>query len=110
MSCCSPMCEFLTIQTTVNIWNKYPLTNHMLQETRCFDALAELYSLLNEEDVLFGLWKKRCSTEETRAALACIQHGFWEPAQDALLEAMRKQATGAYPAGHALFNFIVSPA
>ena len=48
----------------------------ILQETRCFDCLAELYGMLNEDDVLFGLWKRRGAANETRAALSCIQHGM----------------------------------
>jgi hypothetical protein len=67
------------------------------QETRCFDALAELYGMLNEEDVLFGLWKRRGAAEETRAALSCIQHGVLQPGQDYLLDAIRKAANNQYP-------------
>ncbi len=69
----------------------------ILQETRCFDALAELYSMLNEEDVLFGLWKRRGAAEETRAALSCIQHGVLQQGQDYLLDAIRKAANNQFP-------------
>ena len=62
--------------------------------------------MLNEEDVLFGLWKRRCAAEETRSALAHIQHGHVEAAQDVLLEAMHKQATGAYLTGTPSFNIV----
>lgn len=64
----------------------------LAQEMRCFDALAELYAALNEEDVLFGLWKRRCAAPETRSALAYLQHGNAEAAQDAFTEAMEKAA------------------
>ena len=67
------------------------------QETRCFDALAELYSMLNEEDVLFGLWKRRGVADETRAALSCIQHGLLQPGQDYLLDAIRRAAANQFP-------------
>lgn len=67
------------------------------QETRCFDALAELYGMLNEEDVLFGLWKRRGAAEETRAALSCIQHGMLQQGQDYLLDAIRKAANNQFP-------------
>ena len=70
----------------------------MRQETRCFDALAELYGMLNEEDVLAGLWKRRGTADETRAALSCLQHGLTQAGQDWLLEAMRKASVGAFPA------------
>ena len=66
------------------------------QETRCFDCLAELYGMLNEDDVLFGLWKRRGAALETRAALSCIQHGMLVRGQDFLEEAINKNQAGAY--------------
>lgn len=53
------------------------------QETMlCFqeilDSLAELYSLLQEEDMWAGLWQKRCKYSETATAIAYEQHGFFE--------------------------------
>jgi transformation/transcription domain-associated protein len=53
----------------------------LAQETRCFDALAELYKQLSEHDVLAGLWKKRCASDETRTGLSLMQQGQLEPAQ-----------------------------
>ena len=53
--------------------------------------------MLNEEDVLFGLWKRRGAADETRAALSCIQHGLLQAGQDYLLDAIRKAAAGAFP-------------
>ena len=38
----------------------------LVQEQRCFDALAELYSNLNEDDMLHGLWKLSASLQETQ--------------------------------------------
>ena len=67
-----------------------------LQETRCFDCLAELYGMLNEDDVLFGLWKRRGAAQETRAALSCIQHGMLVRGQDFLEEAINQNQAGAY--------------
>lgn len=42
------------------------------------DSLAELYSLLQEEDMWAGLWQKRCKFPETATAIAYEQHGFFE--------------------------------
>lgn len=42
------------------------------------DSLAELYSLLQEEDMWAGLWQKRCKFPETSTAIAYEQHGFFE--------------------------------
>lgn len=59
---------------TYNAWHiAIPLLeSHVMLfpgESRCFDALGELYRLLNEEDVLYGLWKRRALTAETKAGL-----------------------------------------
>ncbi|KAG6555625.1 hypothetical protein Mapa_002860 [Marchantia paleacea] len=75
------------------------LESHVLLfplETRCFDALAELYRMLNEDDVRYGLWKRRVITPDTRAGLSLVQHGFWQRAQDIFYQAMNKATLGAY--------------
>ena len=69
-----------------------------VQETRCFDAVVELYAGLGEEDVLAGLWKRKGAAEETRNALAAIQQGFLPRAQHILTSAMHKQDAGGYAA------------
>ena len=47
------------------------------------DALAEMYSLLNEEDMWSGLWQQRCRYPETATAIAYETQGFYEQAQSA---------------------------
>ncbi|XP_075538774.1 transcription-associated protein Nipped-A isoform X6 [Dermacentor variabilis] len=54
------------------------------------DALAELYSLLREEDLLGGLWQRRARHPETPLALALEQQGCFEQAQAALEAAMAR--------------------
>ncbi|XP_047232953.1 transformation/transcription domain-associated protein isoform X2 [Girardinichthys multiradiatus] len=54
------------------------------------DSLAELYSLLQEEDMWAGLWQKRCKFPETTTAIAYEQHGFFEQAQESYEKAMEK--------------------
>ncbi|XP_076856386.1 transformation/transcription domain-associated protein isoform X1 [Brachyhypopomus gauderio] len=54
------------------------------------DSLAELYSLLQEEDMWAGLWLKRCKFPETSTAIAYEQHGFFEQAQETYEKAMEK--------------------
>uniref|UniRef100_A0A8C6M1A9 Transformation/transcription domain-associated protein n=1 Tax=Nothobranchius furzeri TaxID=105023 RepID=A0A8C6M1A9_NOTFU len=54
------------------------------------DSLAELYSLLQEEDMWAGLWQKRCKFPETATAIAYEQHGFFEQAQESYEKAMEK--------------------
>ncbi|XP_077358463.1 transformation/transcription domain-associated protein isoform X1 [Festucalex cinctus] len=54
------------------------------------DSLAELYSLLQEEDMWAGLWQKRCRFPETATGIAYEQHGFFEQAQESYEKAMEK--------------------
>jgi transformation/transcription domain-associated protein len=73
------------------------LENHVVrypQENRCFDALAELYRLLDEGDVLVGLWRQRCAADVTRAGLALAQHGHWQQAQDVFFQGMQNATSG----------------
>ncbi|KAM7524076.1 hypothetical protein LguiA_013978 [Lonicera macranthoides] len=67
-----------------------------LNDTKCSESLAELYRLLNEEDMRCGLWKKRSITAETRAGLSLVQHGFWQRAQSLFYQAMVKATQGTY--------------
>eukprot|EP00879_Flechtneria_rotunda_P005042 GHRR01005319.1.p1 GENE.GHRR01005319.1~~GHRR01005319.1.p1 ORF type:complete len:3477 (+),score=1416.33 GHRR01005319.1:1112-11542(+) len=65
------------------------LESHVIifpDETRCFDALAELYKLVGEEDMLIGLWRRRCVHPSTRVALSLLQMGMVERAQALLAE------------------------
>eukprot|EP00798_Chlamydomonas_sp_ICE-L_P011532 gene11532-34244_t len=52
-------------------------------ETRCFDSLVELYRCVGEQDVVYGLWRKRFPTESTRLSLSLMQTG-WERAEEIL--------------------------
>ena len=69
------------------------------QETRCFEALADLYGALGETEMLAGAWQRRGAADETRAALSCLQHGQLERAQALLADALRRAASGwpAFP-------------
>ncbi|XP_051789631.1 transformation/transcription domain-associated protein isoform X2 [Erpetoichthys calabaricus] len=61
-----------------------------LPQQEILDSLAELYSLLQEEDMWAGLWQKRCKFPETSTAIAYEQHGFFEQAQESYEKAMEK--------------------
>ncbi|GAA5967961.1 hypothetical protein JCM21900_003879 [Sporobolomyces salmonicolor] len=45
------------------------------------DALTELYAELSEDDLLYGLWRRRAAYNETNAALSWEQIGEWGQAQ-----------------------------
>jgi transformation/transcription domain-associated protein len=53
-----------------------------LQES-FIDAITELYIQLNESDMAYGLWKRRCQFSETAVALSFEQHGMWSYSQSA---------------------------
>ena len=54
--------------------------------------------------MLFGLWKRRSVAPETRSALAWLQHGKFEAAQDALTNALDKNGHRGYENGEAAVN------
>ncbi|KAF9958937.1 hypothetical protein BGZ72_010618 [Mortierella alpina] len=59
------------------------------------DALAELYSTLGEDDMFYGLWRRRCLYSETNAAISYEQNGMWQQAQIMYESAVNKARTGA---------------
>lgn len=89
------------IGKTYNAWHiaLALLESHVMlfmNDTKCSECLAELYRLLNEEDMRCGLWKKRSVTAETRAGLSLVQHGYWQRAQSLFYQAMVKATQGTY--------------
>ena len=40
-------------------------------DTRCFHALADLYRLVAEDDLLYGLWKHKCAAQWGFLAMCC---------------------------------------
>lgn len=61
-----------------------------INQHETLDALAEMYSLLNEEDMWAGLWQQRCRYPETATAIAYETQGFYEQAQSAYEVVMSK--------------------
>jgi transformation/transcription domain-associated protein len=89
------------IGKTYNAWHisLALLESHVMlfsNDVKCSESLAELYRLLNEEDMWCGLWKRRSITAETRAGLSLVQHGYWQQAQNLFYQAMIKATQGTY--------------
>lgn len=89
------------IGKTYNAWHisLALLESHVMlfmNETKCCESLAELYRLLNEEDMRCGLWKRKSITAETRAGLSLVQHGYWQQAQNLFVQSMIKSTQGTY--------------
>ncbi|KAG7193884.1 uncharacterized protein KQ657_005082 [Scheffersomyces spartinae] len=63
------------------------------------DALAKLYAQLKEDDMFYGLWRRRAKYLETIAALSFEQIGLWDRAQQLYETAQIKARSGALPYG-----------
>jgi len=61
------------------------------------DALVEIYAGLQEDDLFYGTWRRRCKFLETNAALSYEQNGIWDKAQQLYEAAQIKARTGALP-------------
>jgi transformation/transcription domain-associated protein len=61
------------------------------------DALADIFTELNEEDYFAGLWRKRCLFPETNAAISYEQCGMWQTAQKFYESAQGKARTCVLP-------------
>lgn len=70
--------------------------SHQLQEN-CADALGELYAELAEDDLFYGLWRRRCVHDETNAALALEQNGLWSRAQEVYEIGQSRARSGVIP-------------
>ncbi|KAI0638186.1 atypical/PIKK/TRRAP protein kinase [Trametes polyzona] len=62
-----------------------------------YDSLAELYAELAEEDVFYGLWRRRSLYPETNAGIALEQAGMWEQASNMYEYAQVRTRSGALP-------------
>ena len=62
-----------------------------------FDSLADVYAELAEEDLFYGLWRRRSLHEQTNMALAYEQCGMWEQALNAYEVAQSKVRASAIP-------------
>ncbi|KAK4050349.1 transcription-associated protein 1 [Microbotryomycetes sp. JL221] len=61
------------------------------------DALAETYSELSEEDLFYGLWRRRAGYNETNAAISWEQIGEWCQAQVLYESAQITARSGVQP-------------
>lgn len=61
------------------------------------DALLELYVNLQEEDMFYGLWRRKAKYTETNVALSFEQIGMWDKAQQLYELVQVKARSGALP-------------
>ena len=74
-----------------------PIVDTALVRESNLDALLEIYSALQEDDLFYGTWRRRCHYVETNAALSYEQNGCWSQAQQLYETAQIKARTGALP-------------
>ncbi|KAF8309342.1 hypothetical protein DL93DRAFT_2085770 [Clavulina sp. PMI_390] len=91
---------------TFNAWHvALELLQESLKYTRdeesvnnaALDALAELYAELSEDDLFYGLWRRRAIYPETNIALSFEQCGLWQDAQLAYENAQLRARSGGAP-------------
>jgi transformation/transcription domain-associated protein len=90
---------------TYNVW--YPAAHYLEQAAidpladtaavreSTLDALLDVYASLDETDMFYGTWRRRCQYVETNAALSYEQIGMWDRAQQMYETAQVKARTGA---------------
>lgn len=61
------------------------------------DALVEVYAGLQEDDLFYGTWRRRCKFVETNCALSYEQCGMWDKAQEFYEAGQIKARTGSVP-------------
>lgn len=74
-----------------------PVTNSATVRESNLDALVELYASLQEDDLFYGTWRRRCQFVETNAGLSYEQNGMWDKAQKLYEGAQIKARTGVIP-------------
>ena len=74
-----------------------PLVDSPSTRESNIDALVEIYAGLEETDLFYGTWRRRCQFVETNAALSNEQLGMWDRAQQMYEQAQIKARTGTLP-------------
>ncbi|KAM9912802.1 hypothetical protein OXX69_002217, partial [Metschnikowia pulcherrima] len=68
------------------------------------DALCKLYATSKEDDMFYGLWRRRAKYSETISALSYEQIGLWDKAQQLYETAQIKARSGALPYGQSEYS------
>ncbi|KAI0921097.1 hypothetical protein AcW2_006184 [Taiwanofungus camphoratus] len=62
-----------------------------------YDSLAEIYAELAEDDIFYGLWRRRSKIDDSNVAIAYEQCGMWEQASSIYETAQSKTRAGTIP-------------
>ncbi|KAK9451927.1 uncharacterized protein V1518DRAFT_41913 [Limtongia smithiae] len=75
----------------------HPETDSTAVLDSTLDALVEMYASLQERDMFYGQWRRRCQYVETNTAISYEQIGLWNHAQQMYETAQIKARSGALP-------------
>lgn len=75
----------------------YVRDDEVIVRDTVYDALAEVYAELAEDDLFYGLWRRRCLYPDTNIALAFEQSGMWEQTATMYEAAQGKSRNGLIP-------------
>lgn len=87
---------YQSLKILESIQENNSIDNSMIIEANN-DALLELYHNLQEDDMFYGLWRRRAKYNETNIALSYEQIGLWDKAEQLYEVAQVKARSGALP-------------
>ncbi|KAI8880605.1 hypothetical protein K501DRAFT_224440 [Backusella circina FSU 941] len=68
-----------------------------VNQQRALDSLGEMYTALNENDMMYGLWRRRSVYSETNMTVSSEQCGMWQQAQHMYENIQIKARGGVLP-------------
>ncbi|OBZ70424.1 Transcription-associated protein 1 [Grifola frondosa] len=77
--------------------------DEILVRDTVYDSLAEIYAELAEDDIFYGLWRRRALFPETNAGISFEQCGMWDQASNIYEHAQSKTRAGLLPFSEAEF-------
>lgn len=75
----------------------YVRDDELIVRDAVYDSLSEVYAELSEEDLFYGLWRRRCLYPDTNMAVAYEQIGMWDQASTMYENAQNKSRSGLIP-------------
>ncbi|KAG2212646.1 hypothetical protein INT47_000623 [Mucor saturninus] len=98
--------------TSIEILQRSAMNGHIVDSSkeeqnnreRVLDSLADLYASLDENDMFYGLWRRRSIYAETNMAVSCEQNGMWSEAQTMFENAQLKARNGVLSFSESEYN------
>ncbi|KAK9457474.1 hypothetical protein V1511DRAFT_170812 [Dipodascopsis uninucleata] len=87
---------YLAMQLMEEVESSHQSESNSVRESN-LDSLVEMYAALQEDDMFYGQWRRRCQYIETNTAISYEQIGQWNQAQQMYESAQIKARSGALP-------------